>query len=239
MVKNAECGSFEAVACIQCKKPNDFSWRFQLKRTLRLVLVLSAACMALALVSVSAQAQKIDVAFGVSSIEAPSASSANGSANHSPLSLGGGAYPGVSGDVLFWHNLGFGAEVFWKGGQANCPVVVCQFSGIDYRPVFYNFNAVYAAKLAPHVALEGVGGLGAMDTHYSTCTFQGAGSCGGTQLISSSNHFDVDIGGGLKLYAYGGFFVRPEARFYWIHNNTDFSSDHAVRYGVSIGYTFK
>ena len=36
-----------------------------------------------------------------------------------------------------------------------------------------------------------------------------------------------------------GFFVRPEARFYWINNNTDFSSNHAGRVGATIGYTFR
>ncbi len=45
-------------------------------------------------------------------------------------------------------------------------------------------------------------------------------------------------GGGIKLYAMHNFFIRPEARFYFINNNTDFSSNHALRYGLSIGYTF-
>ncbi|MGB8978885.1 MAG: hypothetical protein WCC32_14440, partial [Terriglobales bacterium] len=62
---------------------------------------------------------------------------------------------------------------------------------------------------------------------------------GGSTLISSSNHFDVDFGGGLKIYPGHGFFIRPEARFYVINNNTDYSSNHAARVGVSIGYTFR
>jgi hypothetical protein len=194
-------------------------------------------CAALAAFSNSAQAQRIDIAFGVSTTIAPSASFVDG-AEAFP-SLSGGAYPGVSGDVLFWHNLGVGGEVFWRGSSANCSVSICGFdSGITYRPVLYNFNAVYSPKIAPHAYLELVGGLGALDTHYSACTLSGA-SCGGSQLISSSDHFDVDLGGGIKLYVHGGFFVRPEARFYWINNNTDFSSNHAGRVGASIGYTFR
>ncbi len=123
--------------------------------------------------------------------------------------------------------------MFWRAGSANCPVSICGFdSGITYRPVLYNFNAVYSPKLATHAYLELVGGLGALDTHYSECTLSGA-SCGGSQLISSSDHFDVDLGGGVKLYVHGGFFVRPEARFYWINNNTDFSSNHAARVGAA------
>jgi hypothetical protein len=208
-----------------------------LKHIVRIAILLTFTCAALAAFSNSAQAQKIDIAFGVSTTIAPSASFVDGS--ETAPSLSGGAYPGVSGDVLFWHNLGVGAEVFWRGGSANCSVSICGFdSGITYRPVLYNFNAVFSPKLAPHAYLELVGGLGALDTHYSACTLSGA-SCGGSQLISSSNHFDVDLGGGIKLYVHGGFFVRPEARFYWINNNTDFSSNHAGRVGASIGYTFR
>ena len=208
-----------------------------MKHIARIAILATFTCAALAAFSNSAQAQKIDIAFGVSTMVAPGASFVDG-AEAFP-SLSGGAYPGVSGDVLFWHNLGVGAEVFWRGSSANCAVSICGFdSGITYRPVLYNFNAVYSTKIASHVNLELVGGLGALDTHYSECTLSGA-SCGGSQLISSSDHFDVDLGGGIKLYVHGGFFVRPEARFYWINNNTDYSSSHAGRVGASIGYTFR
>jgi len=208
-----------------------------LKHIVRIAILVTFTCAALAAFSNSAQAQRIDIAFGVSTTIAPSASFVDG-AEAFP-SLSGGAYPGVSGDVLFWHNLGVGAEVFWRASSAGCAPSLCGFdSGITYRPVLYNFNAVYSPKLASHTYLELVGGLGALDTHYSACTLSGS-SCGGSQLISSSNHFDVDLGGGIKFYVKGGFFVRPEARFYWINNNTDFSSDHTTRVGASIGYTFR
>jgi outer membrane protein with beta-barrel domain len=208
-----------------------------LKHIVHIAILVTFTCAALAAFSNSAQAQKIDIAFGVSTTIAPSASFVGGS--ETAPSLSGGAFPGVSGDVLFWHNLGVGGEVFWRGSSANCSEAICGFdSGITYRPVLYNFNAVYSPKIAPHAYLELVGGLGALDTHYSECTLSGA-SCGGSQLISSSNHFDVDLGGGVKLYVHKGFFVRPEARFYWINNNTDYSSNHAGRVGASIGYTFR
>jgi len=207
-----------------------------LRRTLRCALLLSAVCLVLAAFSSSAEAQKIDIAFGVSTTDSPGASQASG--NHNPASLTGGAYPGFSGDFLFWHNLGFGGEVFWKGSQGPYPQAIYG-SGVNYRPVFYNFNAVYAPKLASHVYAEIVGGIGAQDTHYYQCTFGTATSCGGTQQVSSSNHFDADFGGGIKFYPKGGFFIRPEARIYFVNNNTDYSSYHTTRYGVSIGYTFR
>lgn len=210
-----------------------------MKQTLRIVVLLTFACAALAAFSNTAHAQKIDIGFGVSTMIAPGTSFVDGVENFPSLS--GGAYPGVSGDVLFYHNLGIGAEVFWKAGSTACAVSICgEDSGITYRPVLYNINAVYSPKLASHVYLELVGGIGALDTHYSECSLSGS-SCGGSQLISSSNHFDVDLGGGIKLYPlHNGFFVRPEARFYWVNNGTnDYSSNHSARVGASIGYTFR
>ena len=209
-----------------------------MKQTVRFAILFAFTCAAVTACSNFAQAQKIDIGFGVSTMIAPGASFVDGVENFPSLS--GGAYPGVSGDVLFYHNLGVGAEVFWRAGNTACADSICGTgSGITYRPVLYNFNAVYSPKLASHVYLELVGGVGALDTHYSACTLSGV-SCGGSQLISSSNHFDVDLGGGIKLYLTRGFFVRPEARFYWVNNGTDdYSSNHSARVGASIGYTFR
>jgi len=208
-----------------------------LKQTLRIAILSALACAALAAFSNFAQAQKIDIGFGGGTTLAPDASFVSGV--ESAPSLKGGTFLGFNGDVLFWHNLGFGAEVSWRASSTNCAVSLCGFnSGVSYRPVFYNFNAVYSPKIAPHAYLELVGGIGALDTHYSACTLSG-NSCGGSQLLASSNHFDIDLGGGLKLYAHGGLFIRPEARFYWVNNNTDYSANHAARVGASIGYTFR
>ena len=206
-----------------------------MKRTVRVVVFLSFACAALATFSNSAQAQKVDLAFGVSTMVAPSATSC-GSCDGNPYvpqSLTGGAYPGFSGDFLFWHNLGFGAEVFWRAASSQ-NYLDGAFGPVNFRPVFYNFNAVYAAKVAPHIAVELVGGVGGSDTHFSQSSV-----FGNSGVISTSNHFDGDFGGGVKLYAHGGFFIRPEARFYIIHNETNYSANHATRVGASIGYTFK
>src|SRR6202051_2890722 len=93
-------------------------WRFRLNHILRTAILLSFACAALVALSNFAQAQKIDIAFGVSTVDAPGASQANG-VDHQPVSLTGGTYPGFSGDVLFWHNLGIGGEIYWKANQGN------------------------------------------------------------------------------------------------------------------------
>jgi hypothetical protein len=204
-----------------------------LNRILRVVLLSCFGCALLATVSNVAQGQKVDLAFGLSTMEAPGRGNLTISdTTHAPVSLTGGAYPGFSGDVLFYHNLGVGAEVFWRASQADNYAQ----QGFSYRPLFYDINAVYSPRIVSHVRAELVGGIGSLSTRFYTGTNCGAYSCTNYQ---SSNHFDVDLGGGLKFYPAHNFFIRPEARVYFINNNTDFSSNHAMRYGLSIGYTFK
>jgi hypothetical protein len=205
-----------------------------LKQTLRIAVLLTFACAALTAFSNFAQAQKIDIAFGVSTMMAPGPSTVDVNGNVYE-SLTGGAYPGFSGDVVFWHNLGAGAEVFWKASQGSGLYAV--YDGLNYRPVFYNFNAVYSPKLASHAYLELVGGIGAVSTHFFQC--QDCQQFGGSSEVASSSHFDLDFGGGIKLYLKHGFFVRPEARVYWINNDTNYVGSHATRVGASIGYTFR
>jgi len=186
--------------------------------------LLSFACVALAASSTFAQAQKIDVGFGVSTVTAPAANS------QGLPSLTGGVYPGFSGDVLFWHNLGIGGEVYWKANQGN-------YGGdptLPFRPIYLDFDAVYSPKLASHTWLELDAGIGAIDTRIYC---QGCGN-GYNSNYSSDKHFMGDFGAGLKFYPKGGFFIRPEARLYLVNNNLNFSSATVGRFGASIGYTF-
>jgi len=176
-----------------------------------------------------AQAQKIDFAFGVSTVDAPGASTASG--NHQPVSLTGGTYPGFSADVLFWHNLGIAGEIYWKGSRGN-------YGGdptLPFRPLLFDLNAIYSPKLASHTYLEFLGGIGALDTRIYC---QGCGN-GYNTNYAADKHFMADFGAGIKFYPKGGFFIRPEAKLYLVNNNLLFSSPRITRYGLSIGYTFR
>jgi hypothetical protein len=185
---------------------------------------LTLVCGTLAAFPNFAHAQKVDLAFGVSAVEAPAA-------NSSGPSLTGGAYPGFSGDVLFWHNFGIGGEIYWRASQANYNSV---FGNIPYRPLFLDFDGVYAPKLASHTYLELTAGIGAIDTR------QYCNECGNgyNTNYTSDKHFMGDFGAGIKFYPKGGFFIRPEAKVYLVNNNQLFSSYYATRVGASIGYTF-
>lgn len=199
-----------------------------MKRTLRAAILLSFACVALAAFSNFAHAQQGDIAFGMNTMYAPPLSSANG--DHFPVLLNGAAYPSISGDILLFKNIGVQSELAWKATRG-------QYAGvIPYRPLFYDVNAIYVPKLASHTYLELLGGLGAQSTRFYTGTTCGQFTCSNYQ---SSNHFMGHFGAGIKVYPARNFFLRPEAHLYLVNNNVEFSSARAVRYGVSIGYTFK
>jgi hypothetical protein len=194
----------------------------------KLIVVLSLywACAT----ALPAVAQQIDVAFAGGTISSASSNNLANLAAYTP-SERGGTFLGFNGDVLFHGNLGVQAEVNWRASQGI-------YAGVlPYRPLFYDFNAIYAKRFSKRVGAEVLGGIGAESLRFYSgnynCDFYG--NC--TNYVSS-NHFLVDFGGGIRVYAWHNLFVRPEMRLYIVHNNQEFSSDYVVRYGASIGYTF-
>jgi hypothetical protein len=184
--------------------------------------------LAVALSAVAMQAQQISAAFGVGTVLAPSAASASG--NYSSQSVRGGAYPAFSGDFLIHKNFGVMGEVAWRASQnfyqGNYP----------FRPIFWDFNGLYAPKLGSKAQAELSAGIGAESIRF----YQGFYSCSYVSCTNyvSSNHFMGQFGAGLRYYFHGGLFIRPEAHFYLVRNNFEFSSAFSTRVGASIGYTF-
>lgn len=96
---------------------------------------------------------------------------------------------------------------------------------------------LYQLSRNEYLGVEGLAGIGAESVRF----YAGTPSCdiyGNCTNYVSSTHFMGDLGGGIRFYPYGNFFVRPEVRLYLVHNNVEFSSGRTVRYGLSIGYTF-
>jgi hypothetical protein len=175
-----------------------------------------------------AHAQQLDVAVGAGTTLSSSYSS---SSQAYPLqSEKGGTYPSFSAGVILKHRIGFNGEVFWKASQGI-------YNGYQpFRPIFYDFNAVYQPRLSKKVGLDLMAGIGGESIrfyqNYYTCSY-----FGGCTNYTSSNHFMGHVGGGIRYYVWGHFFVRPEAHLYMIHNNFEFSSGNVARVGASIGYT--
>ena len=193
--------------------------------------LVATTCLAL-MMATAAYGQQMDFAFGVSTINAPSYSSSSSGTNpyFPPVSLTGGAYPSISGDFLLRKNFGVMGEISWRASEGI-------YDGYQpYRPIFWDFNGVYVPQLTKHMSAELSAGIGAESTrfytNYYTCNYV---SC---TNYSTSTHFMGQFGAGLKLYARGGLFLRPELHYYLVHNNDEYTSSRVFRYGASIGYTF-
>ncbi len=191
-------------------------------------LTLIAGVFVLCLTVGTAYGQKLDAAFGVSTLTAPAATTSNGLLFPSQS---GGAYPVFSADFLLRHRLGIEGDVSWRASQA-------LYGGYQpYRPVFYSFNAIWVPRLTKNLSAEVLAGIGGEDIRF----YQGQYVCNGffgCTTYLSSNHFMGDFGGGIRAYVWHDLFVRPEARVYLVNNNQEFSSGRSVRYGVSLGYSF-
>jgi hypothetical protein len=203
-----------------------------LENLLKKLFLLSAAFSVLLLSGSTAFAQQFDLAFGVGTVTGQSATDALNSADHTPQNIGGGGYPSFSGDFLFYKKyFGAGAEVAWRGHQ-NVDIF---FN--PYRPIVYDFNAVVAPPLGKRAQAELQGGIGLLSLRFYqpffTCNFTGCTN------FQSSNHFLTHVGGGIRFYVTRSIFIRPEAHFYFVRNNFEFSGPRMNRYGVSIGYSLK
>ena len=85
------------------------------------------------------------------------------------------------------------------------------------------------------IGVDVFAGVGVASNRFTVLT-----SCSipGCINYTSSNHFLEDLGVGVRYYVWGHVFIRPEAHYYHIVNNTnDFTSNDVVRVGASIGYT--
>ncbi len=182
----------------------------------------------LLLMGSTAYSQQISASFGASGAQATAASSVSPtSTNYSPQTVGGGTFLNFSGEFIFHKQMGIGGEIAWRASRA-------LYAGTyPYRPLFWDINGVYAPWLGKHAAASLQAGIGAESARFYQPFF-----IGNTNYVSS-NHFLGHFGGALRLYAKGNFFVGPEAHFYLIRNNREFSGPWATRYGMSIGYTFR
>jgi len=189
------------------------------------------------LFTVAAQAQEFHGAFGFGGIKAPGPST-NSEGVAFP-SLGGGLYPSFSGIFILKHHIGFGGQVAWRARQAL--YTESSFGGLPgfqapYRPIFYNFDAVYGRKFGKKFGADVMAGIGGMDLRFYTPNFT-CGFTGCTNYVSS-NHFAGHIGADIRYYFWGNAFIRPEAHYYVIRNNVEFNGANVARFAVSIGYSF-
>lgn len=185
------------------------------------------------LLYIPAQAQQADVGIGFGTLVAPSASSVSDS-SHSPESIRGGLYPSVRADIFMKKHFGFNGEVAWRARQN---LYTTSFGDVPFRPILYDFNALLGSRFSKEFGADAMAGIGGEDLRfyqpYYTC-----GTFSGCSNYTSSTHFLMHVGGDVRLYVHGNFFVRPEAHLYFVRNNVEFSSNRVTRFSISLGYSF-
>ena len=196
-------------------------------------LTFLAVVFALFALATSASAQQADAMLGFGTVMSPGAAACGPTASGFGFTCPerGGLYTNISADVIFKGRIGAGFDASWRS--------IGNFGGLGqaYRPILFDFNGVYQPRLSKKVGADLFGGIGWQTTRFysfqPTYNCYAFGAC-----YTSSNHFLVDIGAGVRYYVWGHLFVRPEARFYHVLNNSDnFTSGNVIRVGASIGYT--
>ena len=141
----------------------------------------------------------------------------------------GGLWGIIGGNVFVNKQVGIGAEVSWKSQS--------DYAGIQYRPSFYNFDAIYqpakvgTRRLAPEFRL----GIGGMRIHYFP---DDPSFCDQLEGCPASHHFQVHFAAAARWYLTDHLFLRPALDVHYVNNLFEFGSNWVPRYSVGIGYGF-
>ena len=150
----------------------------------------------------------------------------------------GGVFISFGGDIMVKRSLGFGAEYSWRATRINYAPQV----DVTARPIFYDFNAIWHpytkhSKVIP----EFQGGIGGADVKFyetqSGCVLGNSGCTTVNQYIASSDHFQVHMAGGVRIYLTSNIFIRPQVDVHYVRNYEEFGSNWAPQYMISVGYT--
>jgi hypothetical protein len=221
------------------RKPNPRKNRGESLRTLahkvvspKSIRVLAAAFSMLLLAGIlQAQVAQIDVAAGGSSMFSQKSNSSSEAFILPPLK--GGVYPSLSLDVRLKNRFGINAEGVFRYHHT----FYDEYQ--EFRPIFYDINGSYTSRVNKKMSADFLGGAGGESllfyNVFATCI---ASTC---KDNLSSTHFMLHAGFDIRYYFWRKrrVFVRPEANFYRLFDNSQFSSSNILRLGASIGYSFQ
>jgi len=144
-----------------------------------------------------------------------------------------GLFMDAGGEFLLTPHFGAGAEINWRAGQGN-------YAGLNYRPIFYDFNGIWQPVKAKRFVPEfqaGIGGVAVNFNENTTLCDQFAG-CNTFNLGSErSDHFQVHFGVAARIYATPHIFFRPAVDAHWVNNFFQFGSNWVPEYTMSVGYS--
>ncbi len=195
---------------------------------------------ALCFAATAAQAQTgFDVFFGAgTAMDSSSQQSIDTFGTGSPYTTPrmGGTFGKAGVDYFFKPQFGISAETDFRFSQGS-------YTGLTYRPTFYDFNGVWKPTLGRFHRITPIiqGGLGGMNLRFyesATACDALAGCSTNTQFIESSNHLQVHMSAGLRIYANHHLFIQPQVDAHYVNNLFQFGSNWVPEYGASVGWSF-
>jgi Outer membrane protein beta-barrel domain len=146
-----------------------------------------------------------------------------------------GVFLNFGAGAMLTPRFGFGGEFSLKPGKSD-------YAGLQYRPIFYDFNAiVHPLTSSKRIVPELQAGLGGVNTkfYFNQQDCNGFAGCSSSStFIQSANHFQLHTGVGVSFFLTSKVYVRPQFDLHWVNNFTQFNSNFVPQYGVSVGYRF-
>jgi hypothetical protein len=148
----------------------------------------------------------------------------------------GGAFGKAGADFFFKPQFGVSAETDFRFSQG-------AYTGLTYRPTFYDFNGVWRPMLGRFHHIEpiiqaGVGGMNLKFYESSNSCDALAGCSSSSTYLEGANHFQVHMSAGLRLYANHHLFIQPQVDAHYVDNLFQFGSNWVPEYGASVGWSF-
>ncbi len=152
----------------------------------------------------------------------------------------GGVFGVFGVDFMFKQHLGFNGEYAFRFAQA--PYL--PLGGLNYRPGFYDFNAVWeptagSDKRIVPVIDGGIGGARIALYEVQSVSVTGITSTASYPAGINANHFQIHGAVGVKLYVKGNIFIKPQFDIHYVTHLTDqFGRDWVPQITAAVGYSF-
>lgn len=142
-----------------------------------------------------------------------------------------GVFGIFGGDAMFKPNLGVGVAISTRFAQG-------AYAGLNYRPTFYDFNAVWQpGSVTQRVQPEFQGGVGGVKISFYQGGFNnliGPSS----YLVGQSSHFQLHGSAGVRFYVTDHVYVRPQVDLHYVPNFVQFGRNAVPEFTVAVGYSF-
>jgi hypothetical protein len=145
-----------------------------------------------------------------------------------------GLFSDIGASYMFSKHYGLGGDFDFRNSQA-------AYAGLNYRPSFYNFDAIVEPGKTKHFVPELRGGLGGVNVSYSyssTACDPFAGCSTSNQYVESAHHFQVHMEAAARYYVTEHLFLRPAVEAHWVNNFSQFGSNWVPQYSLGVGWSF-